>query len=72
MRENLPDLFAGTSQTTRSILKEYAQSVRYWRQFIPQDGLPLDELLRRLPEEETELEEQPVLHFQPVSTAQGL
>ena len=66
------ELFAGTSQTTRSILKEYAQSVRYWRQFIPQDGLPLDELLRRLPEEETELEEQPVLHFQPVSTAQGL
>lgn len=42
------ELFSGTSQTTRSILEEYAESVRYWRQFIPRDGLPLDVLVQRL------------------------
>ncbi len=39
------ELFSSTTQTTREILDAYGQSVRYWRQFIPEDGKTLEELL---------------------------
>lgn len=42
------ELFTGTSQTTQSILHDYAESVQYWRRFIPEDGLTLDVLVKRL------------------------
>ena len=42
------ELFSGTAQTVRSILRNYAETVRYWRQFIPEDGIALDELLAKL------------------------
>lgn len=42
------ELFSGTAQTTREILDAYATTVRYWRQFVPEDGLPLDYLVDRL------------------------
>lgn len=42
------ELFSGTAQTVRSILRNYAQTVQYWRQFIPEDGIALDELLAKM------------------------
>ena len=42
------ELFSGTAQTTQSILCDYAESVRYWRRFVPEDGLPLNVLVERL------------------------
>lgn len=38
------EIFSGTAQTARSILQNMEASVRYWRDFIPVDGLPLDQL----------------------------
>lgn len=40
------ELFSSTTQTTREILDTYKESVQYWRQFIPEDGKNLAELLK--------------------------
>lgn len=42
------EIFSGTAQTTREILENYRASVEYWRQFIPTDGMYLDELVAAL------------------------
>ena len=42
------ELFSGTAQTVRSILRNYAETVRYWRQYIPEDGISLDVLLEKM------------------------
>jgi hypothetical protein len=38
------ELFSGTAERPAQILSNIRQSVIYWRQFIPEDGLPLDQL----------------------------
>lgn len=40
------EIFAGTSEMNANILYKMRESVRYWRQFIPYDGIPLSEALR--------------------------
>lgn len=45
------ELFSGTSQNYREILKDYQKSVDYWRKFIPIDGLTVDQLLSLLDHE---------------------
>ena len=42
------ELFSGTTSIMRDVLKDCEESVKYWRQYIPEDGLPLDVLLERL------------------------
>ncbi len=42
------ELFSGTAQTVRSILRNYSETVQYWRQYIPEDGIALDALLAKL------------------------
>lgn len=39
------ELFSGTAQSQREILRDYQETVNYWRTWIPQDGLTLDQLL---------------------------
>jgi sugar phosphate isomerase/epimerase len=39
------EVFAETSELPYDILKKLEESVLYWRDFIPEDGLSLDELL---------------------------
>lgn len=39
------ELFSKTTQTNYAILNEYRETVDYWRTFIPEDGMHLDELL---------------------------
>jgi len=39
------EIFSGTAQKPGAILANILQSVAYWRQFIPEDGLPLDRLI---------------------------
>lgn len=39
------EVFAGTSEIPYDIIKKLEESVLYWRDFIPEDGLTLDELL---------------------------
>jgi len=39
------EVFAGTSEIPYDILKKLEESVLYWRDFIPDDGLSLEELL---------------------------
>lgn len=39
------EVFAGTSEIPYDIIKNLEESVLYWREFIPEDGLALDELL---------------------------
>ena len=41
------EIFASTAETDREILHKLAESVEYWRQYIPEDGLPLDALVER-------------------------
>lgn len=47
----LPDLyltleiFTGTADINRAVLQRIRESVVYWRQFIPEDGLTLDKLV---------------------------
>ncbi len=47
----LPDLyltleiFTGTADKNRTVLEGIRESVRYWRQYIPEDGLTLDRLV---------------------------
>ena len=42
------EVFAGTAELPVDILNKVKDSAAYWRQFIPEDGIPLDELLKRL------------------------
>lgn len=42
------ELFSGTTSIMEQVVCDYETSVAYWRQFIPEDGLALDELLARL------------------------
>lgn len=39
------EIFSGTAEHPAHILANLRESAAYWRQFIPQDGLPLDALL---------------------------
>ena len=39
------EIFSGTADYAAQILANIRESAAYWRQFIPQDGLPLDELI---------------------------
>ncbi|MBE0689174.1 MAG: hypothetical protein IH587_03515 [Anaerolineae bacterium] len=39
------EVFSGTAQRPNAILANIRESVAYWRQFIPEDGLPLDRLI---------------------------
>lgn len=39
------EIFAGTSELPGEIIKKMEASVRYWRKFIPEDGLSLRELI---------------------------
>ncbi len=38
------EVFSGTGQRAHELLPWLQQSVAYWRRFIPQDGMPLDQL----------------------------
>lgn len=38
------EIFSGTADINKDILYKIEQSVKYWREFIPQDGLSLDQL----------------------------
>ncbi len=42
------EVFAGTADLTCDIVNKITDSVQYWRQFIPRDGLPLDQLVSLL------------------------
>lgn len=42
------EIFSGTAQPPGEILDNYRASVRYWRQFVPSDGIPLDALVAAL------------------------
>lgn len=39
------EIFASNTDLNHDIMNQFKESVQYWRQFIPQDGLPLNELL---------------------------
>ncbi|MCC6614261.1 MAG: hypothetical protein IT320_12340 [Anaerolineae bacterium] len=39
------EIFSGTAQKPAAILANIRESVAYWRQYIPEDGLPLDRLI---------------------------
>jgi D-erythrulose 1-phosphate 3-epimerase len=39
------EIFSGTAQKPQEILGNIRESIDYWRQFIPEDGCPLDELV---------------------------
>ena len=45
------EIFPHTTDRPRDILPVLADSVRYWRQWVPQDGMSVDALLRRAMEE---------------------
>jgi hypothetical protein len=42
------EIFSGTSEMNIDIIKKMQDSIDYWRQFIPVDGLLLSELLKNL------------------------
>jgi sugar phosphate isomerase/epimerase len=42
------EIFSGTSEHSRDIIKKMKDSVDYWRQFIPEDGMKLSEALQLL------------------------
>ncbi len=42
------EIFSGTAEHPAHILNSIRESAAYWRQFIPQDGLPLDQLIPHL------------------------
>jgi hypothetical protein len=46
------EIFSHTAQRPREILDMMKRSVQYWRKFIPEDGVPLDQLV--------EVEEEPI------------
>jgi len=39
------EVFAGTAEIPYDILRKIEESVLYWRDFIPEDGLTLDKLI---------------------------
>lgn len=39
------ELFFSTAEISYNIIRDLESSVAYWRQFIPEDGLPLDRLM---------------------------
>jgi len=39
------EIFSGTSEIPYDTLKSLEESVFYWRDFIPEDGLTLDRLV---------------------------
>ncbi|MFF2091337.1 TIM barrel protein [Paenibacillus sp. NPDC058174] len=47
------EIFSATSDTSAAILHNIQQSVEYWRQFIPEDGIKLSEALSRLNKEQS-------------------
>lgn len=40
------EAFASTASFNEQTLKDYAESIEYWRKYIPEDGLPLDQLVK--------------------------
>lgn len=44
------EVFSGTAQTSREIIQDYQETVAYWRQYIPADGISLDVLVKHLDE----------------------
>jgi hypothetical protein len=42
------ELFSATASIVRDVLEDCAESVAYWRRFVPEDGARLDELVSRL------------------------
>ena len=48
------EIFSGTGDMPRDIIKRLQETIEYWRKFVPQDGLSLDRLLdiNRQPREE--------------------
>lgn len=40
------EIFSGTAENRREVLNKMRESIQYWREAIPTDGLPLSELLR--------------------------
>ncbi|MCC2683910.1 MAG: hypothetical protein K0R75_809 [Paenibacillaceae bacterium] len=42
------EIFSGTSELNVDIIQKLRDSVRYWRQFIPEDGMKLSEAVRAL------------------------
>ncbi len=42
------EVFAGTADLTCDIVNKITDSVQYWRKFVPEDGMKLDELVARL------------------------
>jgi sugar phosphate isomerase/epimerase len=43
------EIFSGTADINVDILFNLKESVKYWRQFIPEDGLSLCELVKQIP-----------------------
>ena len=39
------EIFSSTTSIMPDVLKDYKESVEYWRQFVPQDGMRLDTLV---------------------------
>ena len=39
------EVFTGTAVIVRDLLKDLEESVLYWRQWVPQDGMYLDEIV---------------------------
>jgi hypothetical protein len=44
------ELFSGTTSIMRDVLQDCRESIAYWRRFVPEDGMRLDELVDRLGE----------------------
>ena len=42
------EIFSGTTSIMPDVLDDCRKSAEYWRQYIPEDGLPLDQLVGRL------------------------
>ena len=40
------EVFTGTASINTDIINHYRESVRYWRRFIPEDGITLDRLVQ--------------------------
>lgn len=42
------ELFSGTTSIMNDVLDDCRESAQYWRKFIPEDGICLDELIKKL------------------------
>ena len=40
------EIFASSLETKMEIIKKLQQTLEYWRRFVPEDGIPLDKLLK--------------------------